>query len=139
MCCYLSPSTYRCTNEYVRTIAGPPDQHVVDEAMRKTRLSVLDFPLRTIDSEFEYDVRFAVAREEPVSVLTRGMPVRLFVDKVLSIMQASCKQWCPRRPVCAQPFTLKAKMIRVTLICTHGHCRSASRLCYSNTNSKLRT
>lgn len=54
------------------TIAGASDQHVVDEAMRKTRLSVLDFPLRTIDSKFVYDVRFAVAREEPVSAHTHS-------------------------------------------------------------------
>ena len=43
--------------------------------MRKTRLSLLDFPLRTMGSEFEYDVRFAVAREEMVSVHTTGMLV----------------------------------------------------------------
>ena len=70
------------------TIADPPDQHVVDEAMRKTRLSVLDFPLRTIDSKFAYDVRFAVAREEPVSAHTRCMSVCLFVDSILSSIRA---------------------------------------------------
>ena len=44
---------------------GASGQHVVDEAIRKTRFgdSKLDFPLRP---DFKYDVRFAIAREEPV-------------------------------------------------------------------------
>ena len=41
---------------------------MVDEAIRKTRFrdSKLDFPLRKVVPGFEYDVRFAIAREEPV-------------------------------------------------------------------------
>ena len=57
---------------YACMCVGLSGKHIVDEAMRKERLSVLDFPLRKTllgsNKQFEYDVRFAVAREQPVSM-----------------------------------------------------------------------